>query len=139
MGWTAYEPVEAEDLAAGGEDERLRLADVGKLARLARRQIVGVARAVIASPKLLLAVNGFVRRDHVTYTPSADPFSDTPGTVAQDRRLTNVGVKVDFSYAQGAHNVKFGGTIAATKLKEDFSLGLTDSEKNDLVEYLKSL
>jgi hypothetical protein len=84
----------------------------------------------VLSPKLLLAVNGFVRRDHVTYTPSADPFSDTPGSVAQDRRLTNVGVKVDFSYAQAAHNVKFGGTIAATKLKEDFSLGLTDPTVN---------
>ena len=84
----------------------------------------------VLNAKLLLAANGFVRRDHVTYMPSPDPFSDTPGSVAQDRHLTNYGVKVDFSYAQGAHNVKFGGTIAATKLEENFSLGLTDPTVN---------
>ena len=71
-----------------------------------------------------------MRRDEVTYTPSAQPFADTPGTVAQDRHLTNIGGKVDFAYVRGIHNVKFGGTIAATKLDESFSLGLTDPTVN---------
>ncbi len=33
------------DVDAGDDDERLRLSDVGKLARRARRRIVGAARA----------------------------------------------------------------------------------------------
>ena len=71
-------------------------------------------------------MNGFVRRDHLTYLPSADPFSDLPATVSQDRRLTNSGVKADLAYTAGNHNVKFGGNISATKLEEKFTLGITD-------------
>ena len=85
----------------------------------------------VLSSNLLLAANAYVRRDKVLYTPSADPFADQPGTVSQDRHLRNIGGKVDFSYARGAHNMKFGGTIAATKLTENFSLGLTDPGVND--------
>jgi hypothetical protein len=84
----------------------------------------------ILTSTTLLAADGYVRSDHVTYTPSADPFSDTPGTVSQDRRLTNFGGKVDLSWASGRHNVKVGGTINATRLDEQFSLGLTDPTLN---------
>ena len=51
----------------------------------------------VLGSNLLFAANVFVRRDQVTYTPSADPFADKPGTVSQDRTLTNIGGKVDFS------------------------------------------
>jgi len=46
MGWSAYGPGVVGDDGAGeeGEDERLRFADAVKLARLAQRRIVGVAR-----------------------------------------------------------------------------------------------
>ena len=37
----------------------------------------------ILNSSSVLAVNGFVRQDRVKYTPSADPFSDTPGTAAR--------------------------------------------------------
>ena len=48
--------------------------------------------------------------------PSADPFADTPATMSQNRRLTNVrAVKVDVAYVRGAHNVKVGATIDATR------------------------
>jgi hypothetical protein len=80
--------------------------------------------------KTLFTVNGFVRRDHLTYDPSPDPFSDQPGSVSQNRKLTNFGVKADVSYATGAHNVKVGGTVSATKLDEAFSIGFTDSTFN---------
>jgi hypothetical protein len=85
----------------------------------------------VLSSNFLLAANAYVRQDKVIYSPSADPFADQPGTVSQDRRLRNIGGKVDFSYSRGAHNVKFGGSLAATKLTENFSLGLTDPAVND--------
>ncbi len=79
---------------------------------------------------VLLAANAYVRRDQVTYVASADPFADQPGTAGQNRQLRNIGGKVDVSYSQGVHNVKIGGTVGATKLTENFSLGLTDPTVN---------
>jgi hypothetical protein len=49
-----------------------------------------------------------------------------PATVSQDRTLTNYGVKVDVSYTTGAHAVKAGGIMSATKLDENVTLGITD-------------
>jgi hypothetical protein len=80
---------------------------------------------VIGSNTLFTA-NGFVRRDHLTYAPSADPFNDTPATVSQDRMLTNFGAKADVALTLGNHNLKFGGSIGATRLHEQFSFGITD-------------
>src|SRR5439155_20570222 len=80
----------------------------------------------VIGSRTLLTANGFVRQDRVTYAPSPDPFADTPATVSQDRRLTNVGAKVDVAYTSGAHNFKIGGTVNSTKLTENFTLGITD-------------
>jgi hypothetical protein len=78
----------------------------------------------------LFTANAFVRQDHLTYTPSPDPFADLPGTVSQDRKLTNIGVKADVAHTVGAHNVKFGAAINATKLDEKFTIGFTDPDFN---------
>jgi hypothetical protein len=75
---------------------------------------------------VLFTANGFVRRDHLTYTPSANPLNDTPATVSQDRTLTNYGGKVDLTINAGPNSIKFGGTIAATRLHEQFTFGITD-------------
>ena len=72
-----------------------------------------------------------MRQDHLTYLPSADPFADQPASVSQDRKLTNIGAKADVSYTTGAHNVKVGGTISATRLDEHFTIGFTDPDFND--------
>jgi len=85
----------------------------------------------VIGAKTLFTANGFVRQDHLTYLPSADPFADQPASVSQDRRLTNIGVKADVSYSTGAHNVKLGGTISATRLDEHFTIGFTDPDFND--------
>jgi hypothetical protein len=81
--------------------------------------------------RTLLTANMFVRQDHLTYTPSANPFADSPATVSQDRKLTNIGVKADVAYTMGAHNVKAGATVGATKLDERFTIGFTDPSFND--------
>ncbi len=78
----------------------------------------------------VFSANGFIRGDHLTYTPSADPLADQPGTVSQDRKLTNFGFKADVARTTGAQNLKFGGTISATKLDERFTIGFTDPEFN---------
>jgi hypothetical protein len=85
----------------------------------------------VLGDKTLFTANAFVRRDHLTYTPSSDPFADQPGTVSQDRKLTNIGVKADVTYTAGNHNVKVGGSVSATKLDEKFTIGFTDPAFND--------
>src|SRR5499427_7407535 len=75
---------------------------------------------------LLFTANGFVRRDHLTYLPSPNPLDDIPATVSQDRTLTNMGAKADLTMTLGAHNVKVGGSIGATRLHEQFTFGITD-------------
>jgi hypothetical protein len=88
----------------------------------------------VLGSKTLFTANGFVRRDHLTYTPSANPFADLPGTVSQDRTLTNFGVKADVSYTTGNHNLKVGGSVTATQLHEQFSLGITDPTAPDFAD-----
>jgi hypothetical protein len=85
--------------------------------------------AVLGSSSVLMA-NLYVRRDHLTYTPSANPFADQPGTVSQNRKLTNFGIKVDYAATHGAHNMKLGATFNNTRLNEDFTLGVTDPAVN---------
>ena len=84
----------------------------------------GYSRVIGANT--LFTANGFVRRDHLTYLPSPNPLDDTPATVSQDRMLTNMGAKADVTMTLGAHNLKFGGTIGATRLQEQFTFGITD-------------
>src|SRR5262249_10223366 len=85
----------------------------------------------VLGSKTLFTANGFVRQDHLVYSPSPDPFADQPGTVSQDRTLRNIGAKADVAYATGAHNFKVGGSISATRLEEHFTLGFTDPAFND--------
>jgi hypothetical protein len=88
----------------------------------------GYQRTVASSG--LFNVNFFVRRDQVDYYPSRDPFDDTPATVSQQRFLTNYGLRSDLGYVRGIHNVKVGMQAMQTRLKERFSLGITDPDFN---------
>jgi hypothetical protein len=82
--------------------------------------------SLVIGSSALFTANGYVRRNHVTYSPSADPLNDTPASVSQDRALTNMGLKADVTIAKGAHNLKFGGSFGATRLHEGFTFGITD-------------
>ncbi len=80
----------------------------------------------VIGSKVLFSANAYVRRDHLVYLPSANPLADLPGSVSQDRTLTNIGAKADLTYTTGNHNIKFGGAITATPLHEIFTLGITN-------------
>jgi hypothetical protein len=77
-------------------------------------------------------LGAFVRRDHYNYYPSADPFADLgPVTlqresVAQNRTLTNAGLRSELGYVKGIHNVKIGATYQQTFLNESDTLGIVD-------------
>jgi Carboxypeptidase regulatory-like domain/TonB-dependent Receptor Plug Domain len=79
----------------------------------------------------VFTLGAFVRRDHYNYYPSPNLFDDLSPiqqeTVAQDRTLTNTGLRSDLSYVKGIHNVKIGATYQQTFLNENDRLGLVDN------------
>ena len=80
----------------------------------------------------LLTTTAWFRQDQLGYFPSADLFADQPATLSQSRRLTNAGIKSDFSYVKGIHNFKAGVQFTHTLLGESFAFGLTDPLFNAL-------
>ena len=73
-----------------------------------------------------ITVNPYIRQDQVVYTPSRDSLADQPATVAQGRRLMNLGIKTDYSWVDKHNSVKMGVQAQHTLLREQFSLGITD-------------
>jgi Carboxypeptidase regulatory-like domain/TonB-dependent Receptor Plug Domain len=78
----------------------------------------------------VFTVGAYVRRDQYNYYPSEDPFADfgpiNSETIAQDRNLTNAGLRSDISYVKGKHNIKAGVTYQHTFLNENDRLGIID-------------
>ncbi len=85
----------------------------------------------IVSSRSLFTINPYLRQDNFHYYPSKDAFSDTPVTLAQSRRLQNLGIKADYSYSHGINTLKVGAMLYHTFLHEGFSLGITDPNFND--------
>jgi hypothetical protein len=75
-------------------------------------------------------LGAYVRRDHYNYYPSDNPLADfgpiNSETIAQDRKLTNAGVRTELSYVKGKHNFKAGVTYQQTFLDENDRLGIID-------------
>ena len=89
----------------------------------------------LISPSLVFAFGGYVRRDHYNYYPSANLYNDlSPDlqseTVAQDRTLTNAGLRTTLSYVKGIHNIKLGAVYQQTFLNENDQIGIVDPTLN---------
>ena len=84
----------------------------------------------ILSPNSVFTVGAFVRRDQFNYYPSKNPFADFSPiqslTIAQDRNLTNAGLRSDVNYTKGIHNLKIGATYQQTFLNEKDTMGIVD-------------
>ena len=85
----------------------------------------------LLSNTAVFTLGGFVRHDQYNYYPSGNLFDDLSPiqqeTVAQDRTLTNAGLRTSFSYVKGVHNIKAGATYQQTLLNENDNLGIVDS------------
>jgi hypothetical protein len=86
----------------------------------------------LISSNSVFTLGAFVRRDHFNYYPSDNPFADLGPTnlqretVGQDRTLTNAGLRSQWSYVKGIHNVKAGAVYQQTFLNENDQLGIVD-------------
>jgi Carboxypeptidase regulatory-like domain len=95
----------------------------------------------LINPKTVFTFGVWVRQDQYRYYPSDNPFADLtpdPGfegtgqsaSVAQNRRLTNIGGRTSMSYVSGIHNVKVGLQYEDTLLSERDTFGLVDPTGN---------
>jgi hypothetical protein len=94
----------------------------------------------IINTNAIFTLGVFVRRDQYNYYPSADPFADlTPDlqlqTIGQNRSLTNVGVRANYSHVKGANNLQIGGDYGSTLLNEADTLGIVDPTANPVCLY----
>jgi hypothetical protein len=80
----------------------------------------------VFGPSTIYTLGAFIRQDRFLYFPSNNPFADAGQTVSQDRKLTNLGLRTDFSYVKGINNFKAGVTYQQTLLTENFTIGITD-------------
>jgi hypothetical protein len=91
----------------------------------------------LLNPKTVFTFGGFLRQDQYNYYPSDNPFADLtpdPGfagdgqsaSVAQNRRLTNLGARSSVSYLTGVHNIKVGLQYEHTFITERDTFGLVD-------------
>ena len=75
----------------------------------------------VLSPNAVYTLGAFVRHDQYNYYPSNNLFDDLSPiqqeSVAQDRRLTNAGLRSSVSYVKGIHNIKIGATYQQTFLE----------------------
>jgi Carboxypeptidase regulatory-like domain len=85
----------------------------------------------VLTPNAVYTLGAFVRHDQYNYYPSGNLFDDfspiQQETVAQDRRLTNAGLRSSVTYVKGIHNIKIGATYQQTFLNENDHLGIVDS------------
>ncbi|MGA8597286.1 MAG: TonB-dependent receptor [Bryobacteraceae bacterium] len=89
----------------------------------------------LLNPNTVLTFGGFARQDQYNYYPSDNPFADLQPdlqlqTIGQNRRLTDLGLRSDLSYANGIHNLKAGITYQDTILTEKDSIGIVDPTLN---------
>lgn len=104
------------DTEALGQDGRSQIRNVN----------VAAGWTHVIRPEWLTSVTPFYRRDRAQYFPSRNVFADTPATLAQDRTLSNAGLRAETQYTAKAYTLKAGGTYWRTHLHEQFSVGLTD-------------
>jgi len=86
----------------------------------------------LISATSVFTLGAFVRHDHFDYYPSGNPFADLGPSnlqresVGQDRTLTNAGLRSEWSYVHGIHNLKAGAVYQQTFLDENDRLGVVD-------------
>ena len=117
---SGFETPNTYDQEAVGQDQRQRQTTIN----------LAPAFTLVVTPAAVLEVNGWVRRDRVTYGGSGDRAADRPATLEQARTLTNAGARATVAWTAGRHAVRAGLQETTTWLDERFQTGLTDAAFN---------
>jgi hypothetical protein len=134
----AYDNLNVSNVVNGGAGPDPVFANVGNADQKSKIETFDIAPTYtrILGTNSVLNFGAYVRRDAYNYYPSGNPLADLgppnlqTSSIAQYRTLTNAGLRADFSYQKGIHNVKAGAVYQQTFLRENDSLGVVDPTYN---------
>ena len=122
FGRTQFDVPHGEDQEEAGQDQRQRT--------LQRWQTVSWQRAWSANAVSQIA--GYQRSGSSALTGSA---LDTPLYADADRDLRRVGALASLTVHRGAHLIKVGGEAATLRLREHFTMAVTDEEEAEEADF----
>jgi Carboxypeptidase regulatory-like domain/TonB-dependent Receptor Plug Domain len=130
----AYDNVNVTNVVSGGAGPDPAFANIGNTDQKSKIETFDIAPTYtrIFGTNSVLNFGAYVRRDGYNYYPSGNPLADLgppslqTSSIGQYRTLTNAGLRTDFSYQKGIHNIKAGAVYQQTFLRENDSLGIVD-------------
>jgi hypothetical protein len=131
----AYDNLNVQNVVSGGTGPDPVFANVGNTDQKSKIETFDIAPtwSHIFGASSILNFGGYVRRDAYNYYPSGNPLADLgppnlqTSSIAQNRTLTNAGVRTDFTYQKRIHTIKAGAVYQQTFLRENDSLGVVYS------------
>ena len=132
----AYDNLNVQNVVSGGTSADPVFANLGNTDQHSKIGTFNIAPTYtrIISNNAVFNFGGFVRKDTYNYYPSGNPLADLgpiqTSSIAQDRTLTNAGVRSDITYAKGIQNIKGGAVYQQTFLRENDKLGVVDAIYN---------
>jgi hypothetical protein len=134
----AYDTLNISNIVSGGASSSPVFADIGNTDQRSRIETFDIAPTYtrVVGANTVFNFGAYIRRDAYNYYPSGNPLADLgpanlqTSSIAQNRTLTNAGLRSDFSYVKGIHTIKAGAVYQQTFLRENDSLGVVDSTYN---------
>jgi hypothetical protein len=132
----AYDNLNVQNVVSGGAGANPVFDNVGNTDQRSKIGTFNIAPTYTRTigNNSVFNFGGYVRRDQYNYYPSNNPLADLgpiqSQSIAQDRSLTNAGVRSDISYVKGINNIKLGAVYSQTFLRENDTLGIVNSTFN---------
>jgi hypothetical protein len=131
----AFQNLNIQNVVSGGTSADPGFGNVGNTDQVSRINTLNISPTYthVVSNNSVFNFGGYVRRDDYNYYPSSNPLADLgpvtlqTSSIGQNRTLTNAGVRTDYTYVRGHHNIKAGAVYEQTFLRERDSLGIVDS------------
>lgn len=132
----AYDNLQVSNVVSGGASTNPVFGDIGNTDQHSRIETFDIAPTYtrVVGANSVFNFGAYIRKDAYNYYPSGNPLADLgpiqTSSIAQNRTLTNAGLRSDFSYVRGIHTIKAGAVYQQTFLRENDSLGVVDSTYN---------
>ncbi len=132
----AYDNLNVQNVVGGGTGPDPVFGTVGNTDQRSKIQTFNIAPTYTRtiSNNSVFNFGAYFRKDFYDYYPSNNPLADLgpiqTQSISQNRTLFNTGVRSDYSYVKGIHNIKVGATYQQTFLREHDNLGIVNSTFN---------
>jgi hypothetical protein len=132
----AYDNLNVQNVVGGGTGADPVFGNVGNTDQRSKIQTFNIAPTYSRSigNNSVFNFGAYFRKDFYDYYPSNNPLADLgpiqTQSISQNRTLFNTGVRSDYSYVKGIHNIKVGAVYQQTFLREHDNLGVVSSTFN---------